>query len=767
MQIDTLPSAAPVVFRQPRPLARAVFLALIAGAAPVVAQQSPSGDEATELDAVHVTAEQIARQALGTSVITAEDIAKRPPANDLSEILRTMPGVNLTGNSASGQYGNNRQIDLRGMGPENTLILVDGKAVGSRNSIRMGRSGERNTRGDTNWVPAEMVERIEVLRGPAAARYGSGASGGVVNIITKKPTGDLSGSLTLYGLQPMHGEEGDSQRAGVQLSGPLSDRLSFRLYGNVNETDADSLDLNADYAAAEGNTPPAGREGVKNKDLSALLRWDVNDTQVIEFEAATSRQGNIYAGDRAVSSAGSDLLSGLANAGTETNRMYRNSGSVTHRGSWGGNSSRLTLAYEATNNKRLNEGLAGGSEGSINTETGWSTSRLRNTSLDGELNVPTVLGGHDNIWTFGFEYTDNRLEDPFSVSQGNTGGGGVSGVDPDRGGGKADAQTAAAFVEDNIYIGERWIVTPGVRFDHHSQFGNNVSPSLNAQYRINDAWVVKGGVARAFKAPNLYQSNPNYLYYTRGNGCPNNYPSSGGGCYVQGNPDLDAETSLNKEIGIEWAPDSGYHASLTYFHNDYKDKIATGFIPVGQVSAANGWVFRWENMPEALVQGLEGNLDIPLLGDRGSVLKWNTNLTWMIDNKNKETDQPLSIIPEYTVNTSLDWQATENLSLLLTGTFYGEQEPATANMNNDPVCDGSGSLNSSSCEGNPVLNKRGAYNLWSFSGRYRITEKISIGAGINNLFDKRLFREANSNGAGAATYNEPGRAYHVSMNIGF
>ncbi len=96
-----------------------------------------------------------------------------------------MPGVNLTGNSTSGQRGNNRQIDIRGMGPENTLILIDGKPVSSRNSVRQGWRGERDTRGDTP-VPPEMIERIEVLRGPAAARYGNGAAGGVVNIITKR-----------------------------------------------------------------------------------------------------------------------------------------------------------------------------------------------------------------------------------------------------------------------------------------------------------------------------------------------------------------------------------------------------------------------------------------------------------------------------------------------------------------------------------------------------------------------------------------------------
>lgn len=97
-----------------------------------------------------VTAERELKQAPGVSIITADDIKKRPPVNNLSDIIRKMPGVNLTGNSASGQYGNNRQIDIRGMGPENTLILIDGKPVRSRNSVRMGRSGERNTRGDTN-----------------------------------------------------------------------------------------------------------------------------------------------------------------------------------------------------------------------------------------------------------------------------------------------------------------------------------------------------------------------------------------------------------------------------------------------------------------------------------------------------------------------------------------------------------------------------------------------------------------------------------------
>src|SRR5690606_22390086 len=108
--------------------------------------------ETVQLQETHVlgSAEQELKQAPGVSTITSEDIKRRPPVNDIAEIVRKMPGVNLTGNSASGSRGNNRQIDLRGMGPENTLILIDGKPVTSRNSVRYTRAGERDTRGDSN-----------------------------------------------------------------------------------------------------------------------------------------------------------------------------------------------------------------------------------------------------------------------------------------------------------------------------------------------------------------------------------------------------------------------------------------------------------------------------------------------------------------------------------------------------------------------------------------------------------------------------------------
>ena len=714
--------------------------------------------QALELGETRVigTAEEELKQASGVSVITADDIQRRPAANDLSEIIRRMPGVNLTGNSASGQFGNSRQIDLRGMGPENTLIMIDGKPVSSRNSVRMGRSGERNGRGDSNWVPAEAVERIEVLRGPAAARYGSGAAGGVVNIITKAPGKTATGSITAYTNIPENGDEGSTRRLSFNTSGPLTDSLSYRVYGNVNKTEADDAALNEEFASGT-NPAPAGREGVRNKDIDALLRWAMSDEQTLEFESGFSRQGNIYAGERA-----QDHASTLANTrgllGRETNTMYRQTASVTHHGDWEFGTSKLGLAYENSRNRRMSEGLAGGPETGINGQTK-STSELQSYRLNGELNLPLELG-FEQVVTVGAEYVRDELDDPYSNSQAASYNGVALDLQSTGRSGKSDADNYAFFIEDNIELNPDWTLTPGLRFDDNSIFGSNWSPSLNSSYKLTDTITLNGGVAKAFKAPNLYQSNPNYLYFTMGNGCPTGR-SNGGGCYILGNENLEAETSINKELGIAFN-DAGWVAGLTYFHNDYKNKIVAGMgegeAPIAVIPGAGTTntadVYQWENAPKAIVSGWEGNLSIPLLGTNGETLSWSTNFTYMIQNKNKSTGEPLSVIPKYTVNSMLDWTVTQALDLSLTVTHYGKQEPRQLQT---------GGLAATG----DALRERDPYTLVGLGANYELNENWRFAAGVSNLFDKQIRRESISSGEGANTYNEPGRAFYVSATTSF
>ena len=630
--------------------------------------------EQAEVDTVYVTAEKQLQQSLGVSRISKDDIDKRPVANDISEFVRTMPGVNLTGNTATGQRGNKRQIDLRGMGPENTLILIDGKPVNSRQSERISMRGERNTRGDSNWVPVEEIESITVLRGPAATRYGSGAMGGVVNIVTKKVSKEFKGQVNLYANQPQDSKEGATRRIGFNLSGPIiQDTLGFRIYGNLNKTDADAADINAGH----GNDSAAGVEGVRNKDIAGRLQWKISPAQTLILDSSYSRQGNIYNGDTQNSNPPVRdkvaLYNGLVNSKAETARLYRSAFSLTHDGAWEWGDTKNVISYERTINSHLPEGLAGGPEGSY-TGLDFVQSRLKNLRFSSEANIPFKLGV-DNVLTVGAEFTDSKLDDPASNTQGFKDQGktdAFNGISATRGG-KASQRNWAAYVEDNISLTDKTHLIPAIRFDHNSDSGSNWSPALNFSHQIGENWLVKGGVARAYKAPNLYQTNPDFILYTRGQGCPLNAPNSVR-CYYMGNGNLKPETSINKEIGLEFNK-NGWQASATYFHNAYRNKIVIGENIIATSDIGN-WLLQWENTPKATISGIEGNLVIPL----HDTLKWSNNFTYMHKSEDYQGN-PLSLVPKHTINSTLSWTPNERFDANLTFTHYGRTKPRSIAIN--------------------------------------------------------------------------------------
>ena len=738
-----------------------------------VALPTHAADSTAPEETIVVTAAQQNLQAPGVSTITADEIRKNPPARDVSEIIRTMPGVNLTGNSTSGQRGNNRQIDIRGMGPENTLILVDGKPVTSRNSVRLGWRGERDSRGDTNWVPPELIERIDVIRGPAAARYGNGAAGGVVNIITKKDTSsEWHGSWNSYFNVPEHKEEGSTKRTNFSLSGPLGGDVSFRLFGNLSKTQADAQDINVDHQSERtgtyANTVVAGREGSINKDITGVVRWDFAPMQALEFQAGYSRQGNLYAGDTQNTnndSASTNYVN--SNYGKETNRLYRQNYSATWTGGWdNGVTTNNWIRYERTRNSRIPEGLAGGTEGLFNADK-FSDIDYSDLLLHSEASLPLDLVFKQNL-TIGAEWDHQSMKDSTSNTQTFLGGN-IPGFDSTGRSPYSDADIFSVFAEDNIELTDSTMLTPALRFDHHTIVGNNWSPSLNLSQGLGDDFTLKMGIARAYKAPSLYQTNPNYILYSRGQGCYNVTVDASGndiGCYLQGNDDLKAETSINKEIGLEFKRD-GWLAGVTWFRNDYRNKIESGYSAVGQTSITNArgvttntLVYQWDNVPKAVVEGLEGTLNIPVT----DTVALSNNVTYMLQSKNKTTGERLSIIPEYTLNSTLSWQIVQDVSVQSTFTWYGKQEPKKYDYKGRRV------TGSATDEVSP-------YSIVGFSGTWDVNKNVSLTGGVSNVFDKRHWREGNAQdtggganwmyGAGANTFNESGRTWYMGVNTHF
>lgn len=719
-----------------------------AAQAQTTAEPEDSGD-LVALDTVVLSAEDQIKQALGVSNISAEDIAKQPIVNDIAQIIRKQPGVNLTGTTASGSYGNNRQIDIRGMGPENTLILIDGKPVNSRSSAMMGRSGERDTKGDSNWVPAEMVEKIEVIRGPAAARYGSGASGGVVNIITKRPT-EATGAINLTYNIPQSNKEGSGQRANFMFARPIGENLTLRLNGNYNRTNPDDPDINtSEIPEDERAANPAGRSGTINKDIGALLSWTPVEGHKLDFDFAFSRQSSVYTGEAENSNAAVGTPGSVPEQllGTESRVLHRRNMSITHEGEYAFGKSFSYLQWENTRNASVGIGQAGSGTGQPNT-TEKTTNKLDSINLKSEWVLPFAIYGRDQSLTLGAEARYEKLEDPRNFGRSPTGVE-LPNVDPDNLTNTLSQKTFSLYAESNLYWNDKLTLTPALRYDHNSNFGGGFSPSLNATYDFTHEWQMKVGVGRAFKAPNLYQLNPSYYWNTNGRGCPID-PETGtripGPCYVVGDPDLKAEHSVNKEIGFAYNGDSGLTGSMTWFRNDYKNRIAQSRFPISPVGVRPA-ILKWENTPEAVVEGLEGNFATPL----GEAFFFNANATYMIQSKEKQTDQPLSLIPKHTINASLDWYARDNLTVTLSATHYGKIEAPTFNTSNGAVYT------------DPDL--RESYTLFGLNANWKINDTVTLNGGIDNLFDKKLFRTGRNGDANS--YNEPGRQFYISLNTTF
>ena len=179
-----------------------------AGYAPV--ERAPAGASVLDVAMEHgVTLEGLAvvgsrrqdRSAVSTpvpvDVITLADLTAAASRTDVNQILQYV-APSFNSNRQSGADGSDH-VDpaaLRGLGPDQTLVLVNGKRRHQSSLINIfGSRGRGNTGTDLNAIPVSAIERIEILRDGASAQYGSDAIAGVINVVLKSHTDGLEGSL--------------------------------------------------------------------------------------------------------------------------------------------------------------------------------------------------------------------------------------------------------------------------------------------------------------------------------------------------------------------------------------------------------------------------------------------------------------------------------------------------------------------------------------------------------------------------------------------
>jgi outer membrane receptor for ferrienterochelin and colicins len=536
-----------------------------------------------------------------TTVITAEDIA-RSPVNGLADLLRESVGVN----NQTDDSGRD-EIRIRGLGGKYTLMLVNGKRVSSGGAL--WRGGDF----DFSSIPLSSIKRVEIVRGPMAALYGSDAIGGVINIITwpagKQWKGSISGEYRVVD----SGYEGKQYRVGANASGALNDKVSLAVGGEWYDRDP--------WYGAPGSdkTRTAHLEEKKAANLTGTLTWQLSDNQALDFDLGYNRDKRpramyFYAYYPEYDFESKDI---------REQKIERETYGLTHRASWDWGS---TTAYLTRESAQIDD---------FNTRYNAPQQRtLKEDNTYAKFYGNTTLG--INALTAGIDLRRQVIRDRASY------------LDT----GKVSTDSKAFFMEDELALAKDWRLTLAGRLDNHSVFGNHVSPKSYLVWQANDVLTVKGGVSKAFKAPDAYQLSPEYRIV-----------SCGGSCFLGGNPDLSPETSVNYEAGFE-LHQKGWNLTAVVFKNDVDDMIVAIYDPVSNAR-------RWVNMAQARTKGLELEASVQLLPS----LSLSGNFTHLnadyINEKGART--VLDNRPENTARIGLTYTAVPGVQGSLLAHYTGKQ----------------------------------------------------------------------------------------------
>ena len=437
-------------------------------------ENNASDAKATQLDTIVVTASgagvNVKDAPASISVITSEDI-QRQPFSSLAEVLSDLPGV--TGGYSNAGAGS--KITFRGMPDKYTLILIDGKRVG--NQSLLGHRPDKVDQ-DLNWISPDMIERIEVIRGSMSTLYGSEAVGGVINIITKKIPNKLSGSLTGNYSKPDTGKRGDTKELGVTLTGPMTDTLGFRLGANRTERDADSASN--------------GTSGSKNDILNGRFTWAPSDQNAFNLDASW----------------GEDISETLPTAGEKFGyEMERYGLGLGHEGKYAdGLSTNADVYYNKIRNK----------DDSFVDDTKVKT-QAQELVVDLKAVKPVTIANIKNDLTVGAQYKHEQVSNSSNIGNQVVDKNGNP-IVPDL---EPEMYSWSVFAEDQIHLKDNLILTLGARLDEYEGFDLNLSPRAYMVYHPanNDAWTVKGGVSRSFRAPNLKERSGSSGTGSMGMGC--------------------------------------------------------------------------------------------------------------------------------------------------------------------------------------------------------------------------------------------------------
>ncbi len=591
------------------PLGAAIALAL---AFPAAAQQS-SGAGTTDLDAVIVTGTRASdRTALESTspidVLTAEDIRKAGVLNgELGSALQVLlPSFNFPRQSNSGGGDHVRAAQLRGLAPDQVLVLVNGKRRHTTALVTTGsKIGRGTTPVDFNAIPVTAIKRIEVLRDGAGAQYGSDAVAGVVNIILDDaPEGgawEASFGLHHTDVEPIRRTLTDGQtsflsgKVGTAVGDGGFFRVGFELK-NREATNRAGFDQVPPWDRSPANLAVQGQRNYHlgdgaSKDLNAWVNAGLPLGETSEFYVfGTYNKRDTVGANYFRYPDGSSNWPAVYPHGYRPVSLGENQdvalvGGV--RGQWG------DWNYDASVNHggnsftyRLRDSLNAslGPTSPTRFKTGDYASSQTLANLD--LSRGFGQGGTTHDVAFGaefrFEEYETRAGDPASYAAGpyidrptgSQAGGGLTPQDV----ANLDRDVASVYAALSSRFGEKLTTDVAVRYEHYSDFGGELTGKLAARYEFAPAFALRGALSNNFRAPSLAQigyesTSTGYSaagQLTQGRLLSVNNPIA----RALGAQALDPEKSINASLGFTSRVGEHFDLSLDVFHIEIDDRVA-------------------------------------------------------------------------------------------------------------------------------------------------------------------------------------------------
>jgi outer membrane receptor for ferrienterochelin and colicins len=431
-----------------------------------------------------------------------------------------------------------------------------------------------------------------------------------------------------------------------------------------------------------------GFEEKNLKNLNARLSFTPTDNQDFTLEAGQTKQ------DRRSLIGYSAPATGCRGGCTDSDNEYtREVLALSHTGRWDfGTTDSYVQREEAENLTR--------------------EMKVTNTSAKTALVAP--LGDH--LLTVGANFEKEELSDRTSNQISNR-------TD-------VDASKWALFAEDEWMLPGNVSVTGGVRLDDDENYGSHVSPRLYGVWGMAPRWTLKGGVSTGFRSPSLREITPDWGQVSRGGD-------------VYGNPDLEPETSVNKELGLYFNAGRDLQANVTVFHNDFKDKITRiacppSVCPGGPNQFGSDPTYR-VNVDEAVTRGVEAAVSTTLARTLDLTLSYT--YTDSEQQSGEYEGEPLNQVPKHLASLQADWRVTSRLSPWLAVRYRGEESQPTTGPSSSSIV----------APSNTLVDAGLAFKL---------TPQATLNTGIYNIADKEIFQDEYG-------YVEDGRRYWLGMRVSF